>query len=115
MYFNLNSNFPVEKNWTWACDQLKSSNLSAENSKEILNYDGSTLSRQYGHVILFSGYPVLTAVKIIDHNMYVQYQVASHTSQIDSVPFHHIVWPLVWTDRQMYGHITTKKISRRDR
>ena len=51
----------------------------------------------------------------IDHNMYVQYQVASHTSQIDSVPFHHIVWPLVWTDRQMYGHITTKKISRMDR
>ena len=80
MYFNLNSNFPVEKNWSWACDQLKSSNLSAENSKEILDYDGSTLSQRYGHVILFSGYPVWQLS--IDHNMDVQYQVASHTSQI---------------------------------
>ena len=80
MYFNLNSNFPVEKNWSWACDQLKSSNLLAENSKEILNYDGSTLSQRYGHVILFSGYPVWQLS--IDHNMDVQYQVASHTSQI---------------------------------
>ena len=78
MYFNLNSNFPVEENWSWACDQLKSSNLLAENSKEILNYDGSTLSQRYGHVILltFSAYPVWQLS--IDHNMDVQYQVASY-------------------------------------
>ena len=80
MYFNLNSNFPVEKNWSWACDQLKSNNLSAENFKEILDYDGLTLSQWYGHVILFSGYPVWQLS--IDHNMDVQYQAASHTSQI---------------------------------
>ena len=32
----------LEKNWTWACDQLRTSNLSADNFKKILNLDGST-------------------------------------------------------------------------
>ena len=41
---------------------------------------GGHLSLGYGHLILVSRYPVLTAVNI-DHNMDVQYQaVGSYTS-----------------------------------
>ena len=31
-----------KKNQTWACDHLKTSNLSADNFKKILDLDGST-------------------------------------------------------------------------
>ena len=38
---------------------------------------GRHLSPRYGHAILVSGYPVLTAISfLIDYNMDVQYQVA---------------------------------------
>ena len=35
--------FPLDvKKWTWACDHLKTGNLSADNLKKILDLDGST-------------------------------------------------------------------------
>ena len=51
-----------KKNYTWACDRLKTSNLSADNFKKILTLMGQHLSPRYGQVILVSGYPVSTAV-----------------------------------------------------
>ena len=59
---------------------MKTKNLSAVNLKKTFNPD--ELSPRYGHVILVSGYPVLTAVNI-DNNMNVQNLVAGshmHTS-----------------------------------
>ena len=41
---------------------MKTSNLSVDNLKKILDLDGSTLEPAYGQVILVRGYPVLTAV-----------------------------------------------------
>ena len=32
----------IKKNWTWACDHLKTSNLSADDFKKVLDLDGST-------------------------------------------------------------------------
>ena len=58
---------------------------------------GRCLNPQYGHVILVSGYPVLTAV----NNMDVQYQVAA--PNLASMTFH-IGNPVVRTD----DHVTTK-------
>ena len=57
----------LEKNWTWACDHLKTSNLSADNFKKYLTSMGRHLSPRYGQVILVSGYPVLTAVNWSQH------------------------------------------------
>ena len=31
----------ILKNWTWACDHLKSNNLSADNFKKTLKLSGS--------------------------------------------------------------------------
>ena len=66
----------LEKNWTWACDHLKTSNLSADNFKKYLTSMGRHLSPRYGQVILVSGYPVLTAVNWSQHwcAICVQYQ-----------------------------------------
>ena len=49
------------KQWSWACDQLKTSNLSAENFKRVASMNRYP-SPRYDHEILVSGYPVLTAV-----------------------------------------------------
>ena len=64
------------KNQTWACDHLKTSNLSADNLKKYLTSMGQHLSPRYGQVILVSGYPVLTAVNWSQHwcAICVQYQ-----------------------------------------
>ena len=48
--------------------------MSAVNLKKTFYLD--ELSPRYGHVMLVSGYPVLTAVNI-DHNMNVQNLVAA--------------------------------------
>ena len=64
------------KNWTWAWDHLKSSNLSADNFKKQSNSVGRYLSLRYGQ-------PADTAFwrMSIDGNVDVQYQVAgSQTS-----------------------------------
>ena len=61
---NLKKNF---KNWTWACDHLKTSNLSADNFKKYLTSMGRHLSPRYGQVIQVTGYPVLTAVNWSKH------------------------------------------------
>ena len=52
---------------TWACDHLKTSNLSADNLKSHANTMGRYLSQLCGHLILVSGYPVLTAVNWPQH------------------------------------------------
>ena len=51
----------------WACDHLKTSNLSADNFKKYLTSMGRHLSPRYGQVILVSGYLVLTAVNWSQH------------------------------------------------
>ena len=51
---------------TWACAHLKTSTLSGDNFKKLLDHDGH-LSLQYGQVILVSGYPVLTTVNWSQH------------------------------------------------
>ena len=56
-----------KKNWTWACDHLKSSNLSADNFKNYSNSVGRYLSARYGQAIMVSGYTVLTAVNWSQH------------------------------------------------
>jgi len=56
-----------KKNYTWACDRLKNSNLSADNFKKILTLMGQHLSPRYGQVILVSRCPVLTAVNWSQH------------------------------------------------
>ena len=65
-----------KKNYTWACNHLKTSNLSEDNFKKILDLHGRHLSPWYGQVILVSGYPVLTAVNWSHHwcAICVQYQ-----------------------------------------
>ena len=61
--------FPMhfKKNWTWACDYLKTSNLSADNFKKYSTSMGRYLSPRYSQVIMVSGYPVLTAVNWSQH------------------------------------------------
>ena len=66
----------IKKKWTWACDYLKSSNLSAANFKKYLTSMGRHLSPRYGQLMLVSGYPVLTAVNWLQHwcPIWVHYQ-----------------------------------------
>ena len=66
---------------------------------------GRLLSPQYGHVILVSRYPVLTAIKI-NQNMDGQYQVAGFhkTRKIEH-------WFTCVADGRTYGHETTKIFS----
>ena len=60
----------IKKKKTWACDHLKTNNLSAE------SLTGRHPSPQYGQVILVSEYPVLTAVNWSQYfcAIFVQYQ-----------------------------------------
>ena len=57
----LNSFLMHLKKWTWACDHLKTSKLSADKKFSMGRY----LSPRYGQVILVSGYPVFTARLIV--------------------------------------------------
>ena len=57
----------IKKKKNWACDHLKTSNLSANNFKKYSTLMGRYLSSRYGQVILVSGYPVLTAVNYSQH------------------------------------------------
>ena len=69
----------ILKNWTWACDHLKSSNLSADNFKKHSNSVGRYLSLGYGQAILVSGYTVLTAVSWSKHGRRIERRnVTSH-------------------------------------
>ena len=52
----------IFKTQTWACDHLKSSNLSADNFKKHSNSVGRYLSPRYGQAILVSRNTILTAV-----------------------------------------------------
>ena len=56
---------------TWARDHLKTSNLSADNFKKILDLDGSTTEPAIGQVILSAD--TLFWLLSTDHNIDVQY------------------------------------------
>ena len=64
----------------WACDHLKTSNLSADNFKKYSTSMGRHLSPRYGQVILVSGYPVLTAVNWSQHWCAISFLLGSQTS-----------------------------------
>ena len=83
----------------WSAEDLK---------KHVMNW---LLSQQYSHVILVSGYPVLTAVNLPNYeclsSSYTQV-TGSHNSWKCDTGF-----PVVQTDREvdgltLYSHVTTK-------
>ena len=90
---------------TWACDHLKTRNLSADNCKKYSTSMGRHLSPQCGQVILVSGYPVLTAVNWSQHWWAISFPLGSQTSQ---KVWENIGCPVVWTVGRAYGHVITK-------
>ena len=97
----------ILKKWTWACDHLKTSNLSADNFKKYLTSMGRHLSRRYSQVILVSGYPVLTAVNWSKHwcPICVHYQFSCAPKLVKSMRLN-IVRDLV---KQLTGQRTASK------
>ena len=68
------------RKYTWACDYLKTSNLSADNFKKYSTSMGRHLSPRYGQVILVSGYLVLTAVNWSQHWCAISFLLGSQSS-----------------------------------
>ena len=79
------------KKWTWACDRLKTSNLSADNFKRYLTSMGQTWARDT--IRWYWSVDTLFWQLSIDHNMDVQYRLApglpnyNHRQSVGKVAF----------------------------
>ena len=93
--------FPMHflKKWTWACDRLKTGNLSADNFKKYSTLVGQTWARDTIRWY-WSGYPVLTAVNCSQHGCAI-----SGCTRIESVRLN-IGCLAVRTDARSVGRCT---------
>ena len=97
--------FPVHwKNWTWACDHLKTSNLSADNKKSRTRWVDNCA---HDTVMWYCPADILFWKLSIGHNMDVQYKVAGSQNKLERVRFN-FGFPVVRTGGWLYGQVTSK-------